>query len=110
MDSILESIKKLLGVPLDDDHWDTDIIIHINTALSTLCQIGIGPEDGMFITNGDTTWSELLDGNAQIELVKTYVYIKVKIVFDPPSSSTVLESLKTTASELEWRANVAVDN
>lgn len=110
MDSILTSIKKLLGIMEEYDHFDPDIIVHINMALSTLTQLGVGPEAGFMIEDDSATWSDFIPSdNKRLEFVKTYVYLKVRVVFDPPQSSSVLESINRTISELEWRLNVAAE-
>lgn len=107
--SILISIKKMLGIEADYEAFDTDIIININTALMNLTQIGVGPKEGFSISNKDNTWKELLEDSKKIEAVKTYIYLKVKIIFDPPNNSAVLESMNRQITELEWRLNVQVD-
>lgn len=108
-DSILVSIKKLLGITEDYNQFDTDIIIHINTAFSILTQIGVGSDDGFYITGSDEKWTEYLPQGARLELVKTYVYQKVKLMFDPPSSSAVMEAMNRSIAELEWRIYITVD-
>ena len=107
-DRILPSIKKLLGMTDDYDYFDQDIIIHINTAFATLKQIGVGPTNGFYISGDDTTWSEFVT-TGTYEDVKTYVYLRVKLVFDPPSSSAAMESYKAMINELEWRLQVESD-
>ena len=87
MDSILTSIKKLLGIAEDYEHFDQDIMIHINSAFSVLNQLGVGPKDGFCIDGPDATWSDFLCNDSRLEFVKTYVYLKVKLVFDTQSSS-----------------------
>lgn len=109
MDSILISIKKLLGIDEYCDHFDTDVIMHINSAFATLNQLGVGPSGGFFITDNSQTWADFIGDRTDIEFVKTYVYMKVRLIFDPPQSSAVMESMNRTISELEWRLNVAVD-
>lgn len=111
MDSILTSTKKLLGIEADYTHFDTDVIIHINTTLMTLTQIGVGPSSGFAITGAFETWSDFLPEADLVKLqaVKTYIYLKVKLVFDPPLSSSVMESMSRKADELEWRLNVAAE-
>lgn len=109
MESILTSIKKLLGISEEDTNFDTDIIIHINSALMILNQLGVGPSDGFSIEDASAEWSDFVYDTSQIESVKTYVYMKVKLIFDPPLSSSVMESMKQIISELEWRLQVAVD-
>lgn len=109
MESILTSIKKMLGINEEYEHFDADIIIHINSVFSILTQLGVGPADGFTISDKTATWSQFVGDNNTIELVKTYTYLKVKLIFDPPLSSAVLESTKQMISELEWRLNVSVD-
>lgn len=109
MTSILLSVKKLLGLPEDYTQFDTDIIIHINTAFSILTQLGVGPEDGFSISDASTEWSEYFSDSKELEMVRTYVYLKVRLVFDPPQNSFVTTSIEKTISELEWRLNVASD-
>ena len=109
MDSILTSIKKLLGIAEDYEHFDADLIIHINSIFSILTQLGVGPSDGYSISSKTETWADFIPDLSQIESVKTYVYLRVKLIFDPPLSSAVMEAMKQTISELEWRLNVSVD-
>lgn len=108
MESILTSIKKQLGIVDEYEHFDPEIIMSINSALFTLNQIGVGPSEGFSIEDKTTTWDEFTD-ISKIEAVKTYVYMKVRLVFDPPASSAHLESMKNQINELEWRLNIAVD-
>lgn len=108
-ESILTSIKKLLGITEDYEHFDSDIIIHINSVLMILNQLGVGPAEGFTISDKTTTWSELISDNKKLEAVKSYVYMKVKLLFDPSLSSTVMESMNRMISELEWRLNAAVE-
>lgn len=109
MDSILTSIKKLLGISEEDESFDTDVIIDINSALTVLHQLGVGPAEGFFISDSMATWSDFLQDKTTIELVKTYIYMKVKLMFDPPASATILQSYKDQINEYEWRLNVAED-
>lgn len=109
MDSILTSIKKLLGIAEEYEHFDPDIIMHINSVFMTLHQLGVGPENGFSIMDEDATWDEFLPAGIKLESVKTYMYMKVRLAFDPPASSAVLQAMERQASELEWRLNVAVD-
>lgn len=110
MESILTSIKKLLGIAEDYEHFDNDIIIHINSVFSILTQIGVGSETGFSISDKTATWSDFISDNTKIEMVKTYVYLKVKLLFDPPLNGSVTSSMEKTIAELEWRLNVEVDN
>jgi len=106
MESILTSIKKMLGITAEYTHFDTDLIIHINSVLSTLYQISpLFPRD-LMITGADEKWSDLIDEATGIELVKTYVYLKVRLIFDPPTGG-VQDAFKQMADELEWRISVA---
>lgn len=109
MESILTSIKKLLGITEEYTHFDTDIIIHINSVFSVLTQLGGGPSVGFFIKDSSSVWSDFVADNTQIEFIKSYMYLKVKLLFDPPLSSAVIEAMNRTISELEWRIMVAVD-
>ena len=108
--SILLSIKKLLGLGEDYDCFDLDVMMHINSALSILQQIGVGPKEGFFIHDASATWEDFLgEDSGRLESVITYVYIKVKLIFDPPTSSSAVDSMERTASEYEWRLNSATD-
>lgn len=108
-ESILTSIKGLLGLDEEYEHFDSDIIIHINTVFMILNQLGVGPSDGFSIEDELPVWSDFLENANDLEAVKTYIYLKVKLLFDPPLNSAVMESFGKTISELEWRLNVAVD-
>lgn len=109
MDSILTSIKKLLGIAEEYNHFDGDLIMHINSAFSILTQLGVGPSEGFSIDDDGATWDEFIQDSKTIESVKSYVYLKVKLLFDPPISSAVLESTNKLIGELEWRLNVAAE-
>lgn len=108
--SILTSIKKILGIPEEHEHFDADIIMHINSVFMILQQLGIGPDDGFSIKDKTTTWSDYLNDSKHLEAVKSYIGYKVRLMFDPPSSSAITESINRLISELEWRLNVAVEN
>lgn len=109
MDSILTSIKKVLGIYEEDTSFDIDIIMHINTVFMILRQMGIGPDDGFSVIDSRDTWEDYLDDISLIESVKTYVALKVRLIFDPPASSTMVEAINRTISELEWRLNAQAD-
>lgn len=109
MESILTSIKKMLGIVEEYEHFDTDIIMHINTVFMILTQLGVGPSEGFIIKGKDEEWSDFIGDKVTIEAVRSYVYLKVKLLFDPPLSSAVIESYNRQISELEWRLNIAVD-
>lgn len=108
-DSILNSVKKVLGIDASYDAFDIDITMHINSALATLSQLGIGPTDGFAIVDASDTWDDFLldDGNRlKLNNAKTYVYLRLRLIFDPPATSYVLTSFKEQIQELEWRMNV----
>lgn len=105
-DSILTSIKKMLGITEEYTHFDTDIIIHINTVFMTLNQLGVGPSSGFKIEDNGKLWMDYISEDSDLEAVKTYIYLKVKLLFDPPLSSSVIEVMKQSITELEWRLNV----
>ena len=107
--SILTSIKKMLGVAEDYAEFDEDIITHINSVFLNLTQLGVGPEEGFMIEDDTAVWEDFIDDSIQLQAVKTYMYLKVKLLFDPPLSSSVTESFTRMIAELEWRLNVAVD-
>ena len=110
MESILTSIKKLLGIDEEYKQFDTDIIIHINTVLMGLTQIGVGPEEGFAITDEYSTWEDFIGDKPYLNSVKSYMYLRVRFLFDPPLSSAALDSMKKLADEFEWRLQVAVEN
>lgn len=103
MESILTSIKKTIGIEKDYTHFDPDIILHANGAFATLNQLGIGPKEGFRIDNDDLSWDSFLPKGPMQNLVRQYVPLKVKMVFDPTSSSIVNDSIKSIITELEWR-------
>lgn len=106
VDSILTSIKKLLGLDESQTAFDVDIVIHINSALATLNQLGIGPEFGFTIDDAAPKWIDFLGDNQRLNPVKTYVYLRVRLLFDPPATSFAIDAIKDQISELEWRLNV----
>lgn len=109
-DSILTTIKKELGLTEDYNAFDTDVIVFINSALSILYQMGMGVTDSAFhITGSSETWSEFLADKTYLNLAKDEIFIRVKLMFDPPQVSSVLEAYKQTLSELDWRITVAVE-
>lgn len=110
MDSILISIKKLLGIEENYTHFDTDIIMHINSVLSILTQLGVGPSNGYSIKDANAVWDEFISDSTRLELVKTYVYLKVRLMFDPPSSSSAIDSMKQLINELEFRITIATES
>ena len=109
MESILTSIKKLLGIDEEYTQFDSDIIMHINSVFLNLTQLGVGPSEGFQIEDDSDTWEDFIGDSNQLQAVKSYVYLKVKLLFDPPLSSSVIESMNRMITELEWRLNVAVE-
>lgn len=110
MSSILNDIKKLIGPSASYDVFDPELIIHINSVFSILKQMGVGPQDETFkITSDREQWSDFYEEGENLEMVKTYVYLKVKLIFDPPQASMVTDAYNRQIQELEWRLNVEVD-
>lgn len=107
--SILTSIKKLLGIAEEDTSFDQDIIMHINTVFAILAQLGVGPTNGFSIEDDGAIWSDYLGNSTNLELVKSYIYMKVRSMFDPPTSSILADAMSKNISELEWRINTTVD-
>jgi hypothetical protein len=107
--SILNTIKKLIGISEDDTSFDQDLIVHINSSLMSVSQLGIGPSGGIFITDELNKWSDLLGERTDLEAVKTYIYLKVRLIFDPPSNSFLVDAIKKEISEIEWRLNSQVE-
>lgn len=109
MESILLTIRIMLGIEEEFEGFDTEITSGINSALFSLSQLGIGPEGGFLITGLEETWAELFDGVDNLEAVKSYIWLKTRLVFDPPGTSFLLESMNNQAQQLEWRLQVEVD-
>lgn len=109
-ESILTSIKKLLGPTEEYDAFDPDIIMHINSLFLTLQQIGIVPNEGFFISDKTSVWSDFVSDKVLVNAVKIYMYLKVKLLFDPPLSSSAVDSINRQISEYEWRINEYADN
>lgn len=110
MDSILNSVKKVLGILPSYEYYDTDLIIHINSALSILNQYGVGNECGYQISGPENTWDEFMGSDPRLNPVKTFVYMKVRLVFDPPASSSAQSALQDVINELESRIIYTVDH
>lgn len=110
-ESILTSIKKLLGIDEDYTHFDADLIMHINSVFSILTQLGVGPPDGFSITGKSEKWDSFITKDPNnFSLVKSYIHLKVKLLFDPPVGSAVIESINRQISEFEWRLNAAAES
>ena len=103
--SILTSVKKLLGIAEEYTQFDTDIIIHVNTIFMALQQMGIGPNDGFSITDENDLWTDFMEDSILLNSVKTYMYLRVKLLFDPPLTSSTVDSFNKLISELEFRMN-----
>lgn len=108
-ESILTSIKKLLGITADYKHFDTDIIMHINSVFMVLMQLGLGPEDGFSISDDSATWSDFIANKKWLETVKSYVYLRVRLLFDPPQNGTLMNAMEKQIAEFEWRCMVEKD-
>lgn len=105
-DSILNTTKKVLGISSEYDAFDIDITMHINTVFSVLHQLGVGPTTPFRIDDATKTWDQFTGANQAIESVKSYVWAKVRIAFDPPTTSFAIDALQKLCTELEWRLNV----
>lgn len=108
-DSILNTTKKLLGIAEENTEFDLDIILHINSVFTILTQLGVGPSKGFFITDSSATWSDFIPEGEMMEAVKSYMACKVRMLFDPPTSSATMQALQNMCNELEWRLNVLCD-
>jgi hypothetical protein len=102
-ESILDSTKKILGLSSEYTAFDHDIISHLNSALVSVGQLGVGPEAGFMITDNTATWADFLGDDIMYNTVKSYVYLKVRILFDPPATSFHVKAIEDQMSELEWR-------
>jgi len=101
--SILVSTKKILGLSEEYTAFDFDIIVLINSAFATLSQLGVGPENGYSITDASDFWTDFLPNNNILNMAKTYIFLKVKLQFDPPSTSFVVSAMQEQLKEYEWR-------
>lgn len=104
--SILIGTKKILGVAEDYTAFDLDIITHINTAFSTLTQLGVGPVEGFMIEDDSAEWEDFIEDDLQLNSVKSYIFLKVKMLFDPPTTSYLIDAQERQIAQLEWRLNV----
>jgi hypothetical protein len=104
--SILNSTKKILGIAEDYTVFDLDIITHINSAFSTLTQLGVGPANGFMIEDATPVWADFIESDLQYNSVKSYVFLKVRQLFDPPATSYLISAVERQIQELEWRLNV----
>ena len=102
MERILTSIKKLIGIDAQYQHFDSDIIMHINSVFSDLHRLGVGPSEAFRIEDDTSTWSDFLSDSTKFEIVKSYIYLRVRLLFDPPASSVVVESMNRQIDKWEW--------
>ena len=109
MDSILNSIKKLMGISADYEAFDIDLIVHINSVFMILNQLGIGPDEPFTISDSTSLWTDFVT-RQDLELIKSYVYLKVRLMFDPPLNSAVLSSMEKQVDQYEWRLNVSAES
>lgn len=110
MDSILTSIKKLLGIAEEYTQFDSDLIMHINSVFLILTQLGVGPSEGFIIEDKLAVWTDFIPDDKGLEAVKSYMHHRVKLLFDPPTSSAVMESMNRIISEFEWRLNLQAES
>lgn len=108
--SILTSVKKALNIEEDDETFDVDILMHLNTVLATLTQIGLGTDTGFEVEDKAVTWDALLHDDLELNFVKTYIYTKIRLIFDPPSTSFAIEAVKEVAKELETRIYILLES
>lgn len=108
-DSILTTIKKMLNIGEDDTSFDVDIIMNINSVFAILSQLGVGPTDGYRIKDNNDLWNSYISDDDNLNDVVSYIYLKVKLMFDPPLNSTVMNAHQQQISELEWRLNVGAE-
>ena len=108
-DSILNSIKKLIGLDSEDTSFDTDLIMHINSAIDVLRQLGVASDSTFYVEDDGAAWGDYLPSVELFQIVKTYIYMKVRKWFDPPQNGTTMQALDSSIAELEWRINVTVD-
>lgn len=108
-DSILTTIKKLLGIEETYENFDMDLILHINSVFTILTQIGVGPKEGYSITDKTATWADFLGDDPRLNTAVSFTYLKVKLLFDPPTSSSAVDSMNNLVKEFEWRLYVTAD-
>lgn len=106
MESILDSIKVLLNAQHYDEAFDKELIMHINSVLMICSQLGIGPAECFSITGSTETWDQFLNGRTDVEAVKNYIYMKIRLIFDPPTNSFTLDAMKRMVEEYEWRLTI----
>ena len=105
-ESILDSTKKILGLEADYTPFDLDVITHINSTFSTLHQLGLGPTSGFMIVDSSAVWADFFGNDPRLYAIKTYVYLRVRLLFDPPTTQYLMAAYQEQIKELEWRLNV----
>lgn len=108
--SILNDVKKILGLAADYSPFDAEVMLHINAALSKLDQLGVGPEGALMISDEQTTWADLIGDDHRLNNVKTFLGLSVKLAFDPPQVGYVLTAMKEQIQEQEWRLSCVIEN
>jgi len=109
VDSILDSIKGQLGIATGDLNFDNDVIMNVNTALMSVQQLGIGPTTGFSISSSEDLWEDLLGDRLDLDGVKTYIYLKTRLTFDPPQNGFLVDAIKNQITELEFRINIQAE-
>lgn len=109
MENILDSIKKLLGIDEADLNFDQELIMHINSVFMVLNQLGVGPVGGFKISSNEETWTDFVGARLDLESVKSYIYLKVRLLFDPPQNSFLVAAIEKQIEEHEWRLQVQVE-
>lgn len=111
MERILTSIKTLLGIAKENTEFDNELIIHINSVFTTLTQLGVGPSTGFYIEDDTAEWTDFVSDLSKIHAVKTYIYMKVRLIFDPASlGSATLAAYERQIQEYEWRLNFVAES
>lgn len=111
MESILTSVKKLLGITEEYEHFDTDIIMHINSVFEDLNQLGVGPDEGFFIEDESAYWADFIPDMRKLQSVKSYMFLRVKLLFDSSTlSSATIAAYERQIKEFEWRLNVSAES
>lgn len=111
-ESILQSVKNVLGIPSEHEYFDQQILFHINTVMAVLNQLGVGPREGFMVEDETAIWYDLIGGTPyekRFLYVKSYVYLRVRLLFDPPTSSGAIDAMERQLKELEWRITVTLD-
>ena len=108
-DSILDSTKEKLGLAKDYTVFDSAIIDHINSVFFTLNQLGVGPAEGYSILDDSDKWQDFIGTEKKQQTIQSYMYLKVRLLFDPPTTSFAIDSMSKIASEMEWRMNIVAE-